>query len=467
MQAVPTRSSPDSRSGLPDSRSGLPDGKVFPPKDHPAVKLPSESDTVQSASKPERPAVNTPVTVLPANRPRLLPPTPTAPPGGPDLRRTFPEDCSVWESVRLRGQALVEDLRQPEQSGPLRMVAVLAGLLVFSYWPGLLNAKASWNNPQYSHGWIVPLFAVAILFWWRQPITPVAVSARLAGLGLLVASLALRLLVARYRIITIDMYTFVPALAGVVLMGGGWSMFRWAWPPIGFLIFMYPLPDEATRYLLGPLQTMATMVSTYAIQTLGVDAIREGNQIVVGERHLGVVDACSGLRMLTIFIALSVAIVMLGDLEWYESLVIMGSAIPIALVVNAIRITLTGVMYTINPDIAEKIFHDWAGYFMMPMALGLLYLVQTLLSVLFVIDDTQLATVGPLQGMAGPLRGMTAKGLRAGGPAGPGGFNPPVGVSGNGAVVQSRLPGALEVDVLTESKPSDLGPSDLGPSDSG
>jgi exosortase/archaeosortase family protein len=141
---------------------------------------------------------------------------------------------------------------------------------------------------------------------------------------------------------------------------------------------------------------MATMVSTYAIQTLGIDAIREGNQIVVGEMHLGVVDACSGLRMLTIFVALSVAIVMLGDLEWYEGLVILASAIPIALAVNAIRITLTGVMYTIDPAIAEKIFHDWAGYFMMPLALGMLYLLQRLLSKLFVPEHEGLTAVVPL-----------------------------------------------------------------------
>jgi exosortase/archaeosortase family protein len=211
---------------------------------------------------------------------------------------------------------------------------------------------------------------------------------------------------------------------------------------------------------------MATMVSTYAIQTLGVDAIREGNQIVVGERHLGVVDACSGLRMLTIFMALSVAIVMLGDMEWYESLVILGSAVPIALVVNAIRITLTGVMYTINPDIAEKIFHDWAGYFMMPMALGLLYLIQKLLSVLFVIDDTQLATVGPLQGMAAPLQGMASKGTRSGGPTGPGSLNPQASGAGHGAAVPARPPGVVGADVLTVRMPTDLGPTDLGPTDS-
>ena len=340
-----------------------------------------------------------PVSVLPAKRPSSsLPPTNAT--VARDVGRVFPDNGSLFDSVRDRCRALVEDLQQPEQRQFVLRLAALTALLMFSYWPGLLSAKAAWNNPQYSHGWIVPLFSVAILFWWRQPIRTVSLSAQAAGLGLLVASLALRLFVARYRIITIDMYTFVPALAGVALLSGGWSMFRWAWAPIGFLIFMYPLPDEATRYLLGPLQTTATMVSTYAIQTLGIDAIREGNQIIVGKMHLGVVDACSGLRMLTIFIALSVAIVMLGDAEWYESLVILASAVPIALTVNAIRITLTGVMYTIDPAIAEKIFHDWAGYFMMPLALALLYLLQKLLSMLFVVDDRALVPIAPLGGAA-------------------------------------------------------------------
>lgn len=356
------------------------------------------------------------VHVLPAERPSSQQP-PADAAVARDAGRVFADDGSLWDSVRERCRGLVDDLRQPEQRQSLILVAGLTALLMFSYWPGLLSAKAAWNNPQYSHGWIVPLFSVAILFWWRQPIRPVTLSAQVAGMVLLVASLAMRLFVARYRIITIDMYTFVPALAGVALLSGGWSMFRWAWAPIFFLIFMYPLPDEATRYLLGPLQTMATMVSTYAIQTLGIDAIREGNQIVVGKMHLGVVDACSGLRMLTIFIALSVAIVMLGDMEWYESLVILASAVPIALTVNAIRITLTGVMYTIDPAIAEKIFHDWAGYFMMPLALALLYLLQKLLSILFVVDDMALVPVAPLGG-AGSVGGGDAgrrnrTGLRA------------------------------------------------------
>jgi Transmembrane exosortase (Exosortase_EpsH) len=184
-----------------------------------------------------------PVPVLPAKRPAAPQPG-VAEAAVRGMERVFPDDGSLWESIRLRGRAFAQDLAIPEQRRPMMLVAALTALLMFSYWPGLLSAKAAWNNPQYSHGWIVPLFSVAMLFWWRQPVTPVSVSAQVAGLGLLVASLALRLFVARYRIITIDMYTFVPAVAGAALLGGGWSMFRWAWAPIAFLISCIPCPTR-------------------------------------------------------------------------------------------------------------------------------------------------------------------------------------------------------------------------------
>jgi exosortase len=312
-------------------------------------------------------------------------------------------DEGLVEGTKRRLGECAAEFARPEGRSAWMAILLLTGLLIYSYWPGLLNAQSSWSNPQYSHGWIVPLFSVALLFWWRKPVEPVTLSARIAGMLLLLASFGLRLAVARYRIVTIDMYTFVPALAGVFLLVGGWSMFRWAWAPIAFLIFMYPLPDEATRYLLGPLQTLATIVSTYALQTLGLDAFREGNQIVVGEMHLGVVDACSGLRMLTIFVALSVALVLLGDRAWWENLVILASAIPIALIVNSIRITVTGLLYQVaNSELAEMVFHDLAGWVMMPMALGMLFMLQQILALLFVTEDSTVAVLAPRRQVAEP-----------------------------------------------------------------
>ncbi|RLS33981.1 MAG: exosortase/archaeosortase family protein [Planctomycetota bacterium] len=321
------------------------------------------------------------------------------------------EEEGLLEGSKKRWGELVADLASPEQRMTLITIGAFVAMLVYSYFPGLTNAYLSWSNPQYSHGWIVPLFSVALLFWWRKPaVFPVSVSARVAGLGLLCASFALRLFVARYRIITIDMYTFVPAVAGVFILVGGWSVFRWAWAPVAFLIFMFPLPDEATRYLLGPLQTLATMASTFGLQTLGLEAYREGNQIVLGEMHLGVVDACSGLRMLTIFIALSVALVLLGKRSWWENGIILASAIPIALTVNVIRITVTGLLYQVaNSELAEVVFHDLAGWVMMPMALGMLFLEQYILANVFILESAGAGLVGV--GMHGsqsvPLRGRS------------------------------------------------------------
>jgi len=320
----------------------------------------------------------------------------TAVASGKPAPQVLIQDEGLIEGFRRRLVDFLGELQQPEGRNVWISIAALTFLLVYSYWPGLLNAQASRSNPQYSHGWIEPLFSACVLFWWRKPVGTVTWTARLTGMALLLGAFALRLLAARYRIVTIDMYTFVPALAGVFLLFGGWGMFRWAWAPIAFLIFMYPLPDEATRYLLGPLQTLATIVSTYALQTIGLDAFREGNQIVVGEMHLGVVDACSGLRMLTIFIALSVALVMLGDREWWENLLILASAIPIALIVNSIRITVTGLLYQVaSSELAEMVFHDLAGWVMMPMALGMLFLLQQILAHLFVTEDQGVAVLAP------------------------------------------------------------------------
>lgn len=264
-------------------------------------------------------------------------------------------------------------------------LGILVGLLVFGYWNSLKEAAAYWEGPQYSHGWLIPLFT-AVLLWMRQePLTDVPQVQRWYGVGVLAVALLLRVVCAWYGMDIPDMVTFVPAVLGVILMVGGWKMFRWAGPAAAFLIFMFPLPWSVEQSLLNPLQTVATRVSTYALQTLGFGAYYEGNRIRIEDMQLGVVDACSGLRMTTIFLALSVAIVLIADRPWWENLVIVLSAVPIALTVNVIRITVTGVLYVVaDAELANKVFHDWAGWLMVPMALVLLWIEVTILSNLFV-----------------------------------------------------------------------------------
>lgn len=141
------------------------------------------------------------------------------------------------------------------------------------------------------------------------------------------------------------------------------------------------------------LQYLATIVSTYVLQTIGVAAHCEGNRISVGELQMGVVDACSGLRMSTNLLALAVAILLVVRRPWWDRVILLLSAIPIALLVNVVRITATGLLHlTFGSDLVDtNHFHDWAGFLMMPLALLLLYIEIEILSRL-VVEEEQGAT---------------------------------------------------------------------------
>ena len=270
----------------------------------------------------------------------------------------------------------------------LATLGVLLATLIYAYWNTLVRTSEQWDSPQYSHGWLVPLFALALLYMRYEPLKAVANWEHWAGLGLLSLGLGMRVLSTGYALVIPDMVSFVPSMAGVVLLVGGVHLLRWAGPAILFLLFMYPLPDRVENMILNPLQRTATVVSTFSLQTMGVPAFSEGNNIMLPNGvDLGVVDQCAGLRMLTIFFALSVAITMVTDRPWWERIVIILSAFPIALIVNITRITVTGLLYMVSETLAEKVFHDLAGWVMMPMALGLMYVELQLLSHLFIEDE--------------------------------------------------------------------------------
>ncbi len=245
--------------------------------------------------------------------------------------------------------------------------------LVWAWWTALAEMSGRWaHDPQYSHGYLVPLFAV-LLLWLRRALAPEAWRPNWWGAPLLLTAIGFRLLGAVYFSVWLDAISLLPALMGAWLLIGGTATFRWSWPALAFLIFMVPLPYRLSGQLAGPLQRLATVVSTFALQTLGIPAIAEGNTILLSEVEIGVVEACSGLRMMVIFFALSTAVAMLMRRPWWERAVVVLSAIPIALVCNIIRITSTGLLHElVSSEVANAVFHDLAGWLMMPLALGML-----------------------------------------------------------------------------------------------
>jgi exosortase len=230
----------------------------------------------------------------------------------------------------------------------------------------------------------VPVFALALLWLRRSRLASGTVQGNWWGGPLLGAGIALRLIGGYYCYDWVDAISLIPCLGGLILILGGGQAWRWSWPAIAFLTFMIPLPYRFSVMLAAPLQNFATVSSTFCLQTLGLPALAEGNVILLNEIEIGIVEACSGLRMLVIFFALSTGFALVVRRPLWEKVLIVASAVPIALVVNVIRITATGVLYqTVGSDWAHAVFHDLAGWLMMPLALGILGLELKLLKDLF------------------------------------------------------------------------------------
>jgi exosortase len=173
----------------------------------------------------------------------------------------------------------------------------------------------------------------------------------------------------------------IPSLAGICALLMGWQGLRWAWPAIAFLLFMIPPPYFIQTALGMKLQKVATLGSTFILQTLGFPAFSEGNLILLPEGRLGVEEVCSGLSMLITFFAVSTAFAIVIRRPWLDRVVIVLAAIPIALITNIMRITVTGILQEmVNQQVASAVFHDWAGWYMVPFALLLLWGVLGILS---------------------------------------------------------------------------------------
>lgn len=263
----------------------------------------------------------------------------------------------------------------PIDTPRLVIVAALAALVGWAFLPTLDFMYDKWvSDPQYSHGFLVPVFSAYLLWRVWKPGERWVSTPRPVVAGVLLAGIALsRGLAGGLLFHQLDAVALLLTLVAVVLAVGGFRLARVAGPAILFLIFMIPLPYELERNVGGPLKLAATEASTFLLQTLGYPAIAEGNVILIDEVRLGVVDACSGLKMLVTFAAFGVGAVLTLDRTRFEKFLIVLGIVPIAVLTNVLRITATGVAHTMTHDKDTLSFlHDLHGWLMMPAGLALL-----------------------------------------------------------------------------------------------
>ncbi len=262
----------------------------------------------------------------------------------------------------------------PRRAGYLAGGALILAAFLWSYWPTFTDLYEVWRrNDEYSAGLLVPFLAAYALWVRRRDFDAVPVRPAVwAGVLLFLAAQTVRGLGLYLMFGSAERLSLLVSVVAVALLLLGKAFLRKLAAALVFLCLMLPWPNRVQAALAVPLQSWATTSAVFCLESAGYEVAREGNIITIGDTSVAVAEACNGLRMITAFVVISGLVVLLARRAWWEKLLILVSSLPIALFCNTLRLTVTAVAFTFfQGEDVEKLFHDFGGYAMMPLALAL------------------------------------------------------------------------------------------------
>jgi exosortase len=237
-----------------------------------------------------------------------------------------------------------------------------------------------WSNPDYGHGFFVPLLSFFILWRERERLTKSEVRPSNFGFVVMLGAVGLLLLGSLGAELFISRFSMLVLLTGMILFLAGWDTLRAVSFPLSYLIWMIPIPIIIYNQITFPLQLVASRLATAWLELVQVPVLRDGNVLVMSNYSLEVVEACSGIRSLMTLIALAVAYGYLVEPRRWVRYVLVLLMIPIAVVTNAIRIMGAGMLaHRYGPAAAEGFLHKFSGWVIFMSALLLMFLCHWIL----------------------------------------------------------------------------------------
>ena len=271
---------------------------------------------------------------------------------------------------------------------PLSSALIQIGLLivcfVYLYAHTLAKLISDWNtDDNFSHGFLIPLISGYMIWGKKDDLARAAIQPNSWGLVIIAFAMAMHIagnLGAEFFVMRSSM---VLCLLGITLYLFGRRITAGVFVPLIYLFFMIPIPAIIWNQIAFPLQLLAAKLSVSMVQLLGIPVLREGNILQLSNTTLEVVNACSGIRSLTTLLALSAALAYLSNLKWVSQWILFLSAVPIAIFINVIRLTVTSVLASrYGPEFADGFMHALSGVMVFGVALIALYGCYKLLLIL-------------------------------------------------------------------------------------
>jgi exosortase len=258
---------------------------------------------------------------------------------------------------------------------------ITLGLLVFLYAPVLRALAAQWStDPDYSYGFFVPIFSAYILWLQRGRLVGTEVKPNNFGLLVMIGAICLLFLGSLGAELFTSRFSLLVLLSGMILFLAGWKVLRVASFPLGFLVFMIPIPAIIYNQITFPMQLLASRLASSWLELVQVPVLRNGNILVLSNYSLEVVEACSGIRSLMTLVSLAVAYGYLAEPRLWARCALALLMVPSAIVTNAIRVVIIGILaHRFGPATAEGFLHEFSGWLLFLFALVSLLLFHSIL----------------------------------------------------------------------------------------
>ncbi|MDV7141182.1 VPLPA-CTERM-specific exosortase XrtD [Tropicimonas sp. TH_r6] len=288
---------------------------------------------------------------------------------------------TTFEALRRPVWFFTEENGRLPRGAPLLLLATIsAGWFMF---PGLQALFRAWQLPEYSHGPLIPVISCALFLRHLKlcPNGPVESVRAWPGLAILTFSVLLGLAGRLARIDEIVAYALIFWFGGALLIVCGWQRGRRFWPSILHLVFMLPLPGLLYYKLSAALQLLSSEIGVAMLRAGGISVFLDGNVIDLGHLQLHVAEACSGLRYLFPILSFSYVFALLHRGPGWQRVVLLLSAAPITIALNALRIAIAGAFVQMRGAVpAEGFLHFFEGWIIFLASVVLLFLLSTLLS---------------------------------------------------------------------------------------
>jgi exosortase len=264
---------------------------------------------------------------------------------------------------------------------PWTALAWFAALLIITYYPILKHlVEQWWNDADVGHGFFVPLVSGYIAWQRRDQLMALEWKPAWWGIGLMVwggLQAYIGLLGAE---LFLQRTAFLESLVGLLLVLGGTALIRELAFPLLLLPFMIPIPTVIYNQITFPLQLFASRVAETLLGLINIPVLREGNVLVLASQTLSVAEACSGIRSLLSLSFLALVYAYFFDNKVWMRVALFLGVLPIAIIANAGRVTITGILSERDPELARGFFHELEGFVIFAIAFAMLYVLHLVIS---------------------------------------------------------------------------------------